>query len=305
MNSRPLVSIVMNCYNSDTYLKEAIDCVFAQTYQNWEIIFWDNQSTDKSAEIIKSYDDNRVKYFYAPIHTPLGKARNLAIEKVNGSWVAILDCDDIWDKNKLQASFELLNSYAQKEEVTLLYSKTVYIDENGDTFGFYEEHYSGDIHDLLIKKGDFVFISSAIFRTDILNKVGKIDESLHYAEDYDVLLKVTRGYVALCVDQFYTYYRVHRANLTNTKVYEYDVENFEFLNHYIKEHKLSFDLRVAIFLNNSLRMTASIFKLARKKDFKNLVKIIKDYWQYTLLMPFCVVYFIGNRIKKILNKENI
>ena len=46
MNDQPLVSIVMNCYNSDTYLKEAINSVFEQTYQNWEIIFWDNQSTD-------------------------------------------------------------------------------------------------------------------------------------------------------------------------------------------------------------------------------------------------------------------
>lgn len=302
-NDQPLVSIVMNCYNSDTYLIEAIESVFAQTYENWEIIFWDNQSTDKSAKIVKSYDDKRVKYFYAPSHTPLGEARNLAIEKVNGQWVAILDCDDIWDNDKLQASFELLNSYKQKDEVTLLYSKTVYIDENGDTFGFFEEHYSGDIHDLLLKKGDFVFISSAIFRTDILNKVGKIDVNLHYAEDYDVLLKVTKGYQALCVDQFYTYYRVHQKNLTNSNVYEYDIENFEFLNKYSKEHNLSLTLRIAIFLNNSSRMTASIVKLISKKDFGNLVKIIKGYWQYLLLSPYYILHFIGRRIKKIIKNS--
>jgi glycosyltransferase involved in cell wall biosynthesis len=303
VSNQPLVSIVMNCYNSDTYLKEAIDSVFAQTYQNWEIIFWDNQSTDQSAEIVKSYNDDRVKYFYAPIHTPLGAARNLAIEKVDGEWVAILDCDDIWDKDKLQASFELLNSYTQKEEVALLYSKTVYIDENGETFGFFEEHYSGSIHDLLLTEGDFVFISSAIFRTDILNKVGKIDESLHYAEDYDVLLKVTKNQQALCVDAYHTYYRVHNSSLTSTKVYEYDVENFEFLNKYIKEHNLPLNLRVAIFLNNSSRMTASVIKLLAKKDFINLVKIIKGYWQYLLLSPYYILHFIGKRIRKIMKNS--
>lgn len=303
MSDQPLVSIVMNCYNSDTYLKEAIDSAFAQTYQNWEIIFWDNQSTDQSAQIVKSYNDDRVKYFYAPIHTPLGEARNLAIEKVSGAWVAILDCDDIWDKDKLQASFELLNSYKQKEEVALLYSKTVYIDENGKTFGFFEEHYSGDIHDLLLTQGDFVFISSAIFRTDILNKVGKIDESLHYAEDYDVLLKVTKNQQALCVDAYHTYYRVHNSSLTSTKVYEYDVENFEFLNKYIKEHNLPLNLRVAIFLNNSSRMTASVIKLLAKKDFTNLVKIVKGYWQYLLLSPYYILHFIGKRIRKIIKNS--
>ena len=293
----------MNCYNSDTYLREAIDSVFAQTYQNWEIIFWDNQSTDESAAIVKSYQDERIKYFYAPEHTPLGRARNLAIEKVNGTWVAILDCDDIWHREKLEASFKLLDSYADKEDVSLLYSKTAYIDGKGDIFGFYEEHYSGDIHDLLLTQGDFVFISAAIFRTDILNKVGKIDESLHYAEDYDVLLKVTRNRKALCVDAYHTYYRVHQSSLTSTKVYEYDVENFEFLNRYIKEHNLPLKLRIAIFLNNSSRMTASVIKLIAKKDFTHLVKIVKGYWYYLLLSPYYIVRFIGRRIVKMVKHQ--
>lgn len=298
MNEQPLVSVVINCYNSDTYLKEAIDSVFNQTYQNWEIIFWDNQSTDTSAEIVKSYGDERIKYFYAPVHTPLGEARNLAIEKTAGTWVAILDSDDIWHVDKLQAAFELLDSYGQKEQVTLLYSKTEYIDENGTTFGLFEEHYSGDIHDLLLKRGDFVFISSAIFRADMLNKVGKIDVNLRFAEDYDVLLKVTKNHQALCVNAFHTYYRVHQNNLTNSNVYAYDVENFEFLNGYIKEYNLPLNLRVAIFLKNSERMTASIVKLVAIKDFGNLLKIIKGYWQYLLLSPYYVLYFIIKRLKK-------
>lgn len=300
--NQPLVSVVINCYNSDTYLKEAIESVFNQTYQNWEIIFWDNQSTDRSAEIIKSYNDNRIKYFYAPVHTPLGEARNLAIEKAQGSWIAILDSDDIWHRDKLEAAFERLNNYKAKEEVTLLYSKTEYIDEHGTTFGLFEEHYSGDIHDLLLKKGDFVFISSAIFRADILNRVGKIDVKLRFAEDYDVLLKVTKNYQALCVDAFHTYYRVHKNNLTNSNVYAYDVENFEFLNGYSKAHPLSLDLKIAIFLKNSERMTASIVKLIAQKDCKNLYKIIKGYWQYLILSPYYVLYFIGKRIKKMMKQ---
>jgi glycosyltransferase involved in cell wall biosynthesis len=303
MSDKPLVSIIMNCYNSDRYLVEAIDSVFAQTYQNWEIIFWDNQSTDESAKIVKSYDDERVKYFYAPKHTPLGNARNLAIEKANGEWVAILDCDDIWHKDKLQDAFNLLDGYKDRDDVTLLYSKTKYIDENGETFGLFEEHYSGDIHDLLLKRGDFVFISSAIFRTDTLKKVGKIDTTLHYAEDYDVLLKVTKNHKALCVDKFHTYYRVHGNSLTTTKIYEYDVENFEFLGRYIKENNPPNDIRFAIFLKNSERLTASLFKLGAKRDFKSIVKILKGYWQYALLSPYYVIYFIVKRIKKKINES--
>ena len=55
MSEKPLVSIIINCFNGEKYLRNAIDSVIEQTYKNWEIIFWDNQSTDKSAEIFKSY----------------------------------------------------------------------------------------------------------------------------------------------------------------------------------------------------------------------------------------------------------
>ena len=295
---KPLISIVINCFNSDEYLKIAIDSAINQTYENWEIIFWDNQSTDESANIVKSYDDERINYFYAPVHTPLGEARNLAIEKAKGEWVCILDCDDIWHKNKLQAAFDKLDLYKHKDEVSLLYSKTIYIDEDGEEFGRFHEHHSGKIHDLLLKRGDFVFISSAIFRKDVLDKVGKIDVNLHYAEDYDVILKVTKDYHALCVDKFHTFYRVHRNNLTSTKVYEYDVENFEFLNKYVKDNNLGFELKKAVFLENSKRMTASVFKLFGKKDFSNLFKIIKGYPQYLILSPYYILYFLTRKFLK-------
>ena len=66
LETLPLMSILMNCFNGEKYLREAIDSVTEQTYTNWELIFWDNQSTDNSASIVKSYNDPRIKYYYAP-----------------------------------------------------------------------------------------------------------------------------------------------------------------------------------------------------------------------------------------------
>ncbi len=65
MKKQPLVSIIMNCLNGEKYLSNAIDSVIKQTYKNWELIFWDNQSTDNSASILKRYKDKRIKYFYS------------------------------------------------------------------------------------------------------------------------------------------------------------------------------------------------------------------------------------------------
>ena len=73
----PLVSVIMNCYNGQEYLEEAIDSVFGQTYTNWEVIFWDNASTDESAKIVKRFP-SKIRYFRSRNKMPLGKARNKA-----------------------------------------------------------------------------------------------------------------------------------------------------------------------------------------------------------------------------------
>lgn len=113
----PCVSVIMNCRNSSEFLKEAIDSVFAQSFDNWEIVFWDNQSTDASPEIAQSYcrassdgDEQKkrvLRYFRAEEPAPLGQARNLAIQKARGELIAFLDCDDLWEPDKLARQVEL------------------------------------------------------------------------------------------------------------------------------------------------------------------------------------------------------
>ena len=87
------VSIIMNCFNGEEFLVEAIDSVFNQTYTDWEIIFFDNASTDGSREIAKSYG-SKLKYFRINKTVPLGEARNKAITNASGKYLAFLDCDE-------------------------------------------------------------------------------------------------------------------------------------------------------------------------------------------------------------------
>ena len=82
MSKEPLVSIIINCFNGEKYLHQSLESVISQRYKNWEIIFWDNQSTDSSSKIFKKYKDSRFKYFLATKHSKfLYEARNHAIEK--------------------------------------------------------------------------------------------------------------------------------------------------------------------------------------------------------------------------------
>ena len=82
------ISIIVNCFNGEKYLKQTVDSILEQEYENWELIFWDNKSTDNSSKIFKKYNDVRIKYFLAYNHTSLYMARNLATEKATGDFLA-------------------------------------------------------------------------------------------------------------------------------------------------------------------------------------------------------------------------
>ena len=105
----PLVSVIINCYNGEKYLRQAIDSVLSQSYKNFEIIFWDNQSTDASAELVQSFNDSRIKYFLSPNHTVLYGARNQAVQKASGDFLSFIDCDDIWSREKLERQLRLFD----------------------------------------------------------------------------------------------------------------------------------------------------------------------------------------------------
>ena len=104
MSDQPLISIIMNCHNGEKYLKDSIKSILDQTYQNWELIFYDNNSNDKSKQIFFEFRDKRLKYFYSQKTLKLYKARNLAINQSKGTYISFLDCDDLWKKRKVKYS---------------------------------------------------------------------------------------------------------------------------------------------------------------------------------------------------------
>ena len=115
--SEPLVSIIMNCHNGEKYLKQSIKSILDQSYSNWELIFWDNDSTDNSKTIVCSFSDKRIKYFKSENFNKLYESRNLAIKKANGEYISFLDTDDMWDKNKIEKQIDFFKKNQDFEVV--------------------------------------------------------------------------------------------------------------------------------------------------------------------------------------------
>ena len=107
------VSIIMPAYNCEKYIADSIESVLSQTYTNWELIIVDDCSTDKTTEIIESFNDERIILLHNQSNLGAALTRNIAIAKASGEWIAFLDSDDVWVDKKLevQLSFMRQNGY--------------------------------------------------------------------------------------------------------------------------------------------------------------------------------------------------
>lgn len=123
-NNIGLVSIIMPAFNAEKYIGESIQSVMNQTFSNWELIIADDKSTDNTIEKIKQFNDSRIRVIELSKNSGAAVARNKAIERAKGSYLAFLDSDDLWHPEKLekQLAFMLENN--------ILFSSTKYANVN-------------------------------------------------------------------------------------------------------------------------------------------------------------------------------
>jgi glycosyltransferase involved in cell wall biosynthesis len=127
----PAVSVLMNCYNGSEFLARSLNSILAQTFSDWKIVFWDNCSTDSSEEIVKKIiPEYKLSYFRADVHTPLYEARNEAITKCTGEFIAFLDVDDEWESNKLEEQIKVMRRTQSAMSFTGFQRKTLNEEKN-------------------------------------------------------------------------------------------------------------------------------------------------------------------------------
>jgi len=210
MNNQPLVSIIMNCYNGEKFLRESINSVLSQTYQNWELIFWDNRSEDRSAKIFKSYNDKRFKYYYAMRHTLLSEARNEAINKSSGEFIAFLDTDDFWVKDKLELQIPLFKD----SNVGIVYGNLFIVNEKLNTKKIFlkGKKPTGFILDNLLKNYCTLLATLVIRKSFLNNYQPAFNNLFHIAGDFDLMIRMSVKYKFDCVDKPIASYRIHEKN---------------------------------------------------------------------------------------------
>ncbi len=282
--SGPQHSIIMNCFNGSRYLKEALDSLIAQTYEDWELIFWDNQSTDSSKNILFSYKEPRFKYFYAEEHTSLGPARLNAMKVASGDWFSFLDVDDIWFPEKLEAQVSCIKS---NPDIGLVFSRCEYFyeveKENGNALS--PSRILPKIKKLPDKnlatelfKGNFIPFPSLMIKKAALAKLGPIPPYSH-PPDYFFSLGIARLFPAAAVDRVLCRYRLHDANLTKSIQYEGYVESIDIVSRLSLKKDIKKDIRSNV--------TRLVIYLLLKRNFQEVIKNIQNISIWHLILGVC------------------
>ena len=209
----PLVSVVMNCRNGEKFVREAIDSVLGQSIDDWELVFWDNRSTDSTAEIVKSCGDCRIRYFLSDSDDDLGQARNRALSHASGEWVAILDSDDVWHSNFLEKQLTLLKEVG----ASLIYSnaESFYPDGRKHLYSKRSDKSPVRIDYRALALDYDICISAVVFKRRILSELSYvIDPALKVAEEADLFIRIANRYPVVFNPEVLARYRMHAGSDT-------------------------------------------------------------------------------------------
>ena len=273
----PLVSIIINCYNGEKYLEEALLSVFDQTYSNWEIIFWDNQSNDNSLEILRKFKDPRIKYFYASNKTLLYEARNFAIENAKGEFISFLDVDDWWTNDKLEKQILLFNN----QNIGVVYSNFWFFNSIKNTKKLVNENNtlpSGNI-ELELLKNNFIGLLTIMIRKEAIKDLKIIfNKRYHIIGDYDLMIRLSNKWNFNVCQEPLSYYRWHGENESIKHDY-LGINEFEIL---VNEFEYFDNKPDKALKTRLLNINLNYLKCIKEKENNNFIKTLYFFYK----MPF-------------------
>ena len=213
--SAPAASVVIPAYNAERFIGEAINSVLGQTYRDFEVIVVDDGSTDKTAEVVKAYEE--VRYLYKE-NGGTASARNRGIEASRGRYVAFLDADNLWEPAKLEAQMAL---FEHQPSLAWSYTDSLVVDERKERSVYRKSQLvgrpEGDVLERLIH-GNFMPPSTVVVARGVLEEMGGFDESyLHrISEGWELWTRIAAQYPVGYVHRPLAKTRQHAYRKTGT-----------------------------------------------------------------------------------------
>lgn len=291
--NNPLVSIVINCYNGEKYLRKSIESILDQSYKNLELIFWDNHSTDQSRNIIKSYEDSRIKYFFSQNHTTLYHARNLALKECKGDFVSFLDVDDYYLRDKIAK--QLL--YFKDEKVGVIYSNYYRYYENIKKKKLLTNKIlpSGNLTQYILEESHISFMTVMIRKKSFDSLEFNFDPKYSIIGDYDLLYRLSFNWNFYYINEPLAVYRIHDENFSKNSIL------------FINELKDWYNKNYSFFINkkNYIYKKIIFFQALEYLSKKKMLKFFTEFWKYPTSfdkIKLFIILITPNIVLKILKR---
>ncbi|WP_444550002.1 glycosyltransferase family 2 protein [Candidatus Magnetomonas plexicatena] len=233
----PLVSIIIPTYNRGELLRETLESVLAQTYQNFEVIIVDDYSEDATEAIVKRFKDSRIKFLQSRIRHIIAASRNQGIKEASGEFIAFVDSDDLWLPEKLQKQ---LDTFAAHKDILAVSTNAMFFPGFKKPALDYTEHRIVLFKDMLY---DCVVVnSSSVIRKEVVDAIGYQDENMKATEDFDYWLRLLRyrDRSILVMKDVLVKYRFHTGNISPSSGNMTHMNEFGFVEYALRKH-LDFD----------------------------------------------------------------
>ena len=294
MKNNPLVSIIVNCCNGEKYLRKCLDSIINQTFSDFELIFWDNNSKDNSHKIFQSYKDERFKYFKSSLQTTLYKARNEAIKKTQGSYICFLDVDDYWLPKKIEKQIDLFN---KKENIDIVYTNQIIYEEEKKIKKNYilkKSNKYSESEKILDRQG--ATILTALFKKKAYHNLDYgFNENYNIIGDLDLFFRMSKNSIIEYIDEPLAVYRLHKSNYSKLNKNEEINELREwYKNIFLKISNNQNEINI---IKNAILLREIIFMILNQKRIKSISKILL-YKNSILKLKLVMAILIPNFILK-------
>lgn len=212
MKKKLKVSVIIPTYNRESMIRDAIQSVLKQTHQNFEIIIIDDASDDNTEEVVKSFNDVRIKYILHKENKGGSAARNNGIKKATGKFIAFLDSDDWWHPKKLE--LQLFKMETSRINPDVIYTGIRQVNNYGELIKEIIPIFRGNILNELLNENVVGTTSSVFLKKDIFSDVGLFDENLPSRQDIDLWIRASGKYTFDYVKTPLVYQRIHKNRIT-------------------------------------------------------------------------------------------
>ena len=214
MESQPLVSVIMPCYNMEKFIAYTIQSVQGQTYPHWELCIVDDASTDETATIVRSFcdQDDRIHFVVKPKHSGIADTRNQCLNMAKGRFLAFLDSDDMWHPEKLEKQLQFMTD----RNIGFSYSSYDCVDEAGKTLNKIVKT-AGDLNYDTYLRNTIIGCSTVMLDKTVVGEV--IVPNFRTSEDTATWLNILKkGFLAYAIEQPLTSYRIRQHSASSNKL---------------------------------------------------------------------------------------